>query len=97
MDEKLGFNHFKALIKNNSPKKQISVYLEDTTLERINKVAQIFTAIGNSNFTRNELIQEAVKKFISEADVYLKDTHGAGIDTLSEEMKIERKAKNPAL
>jgi hypothetical protein len=97
MDDKFGFNHFKALIKKNAPKKQISVYLENATLERIDAVAKIFSAIGNSNFTRNELIQEAVSKFISEADVYLKDTHGADIDTLMDEMRISRKTNAPAL
>ncbi|MCL2223583.1 MAG: hypothetical protein FWB96_01300 [Defluviitaleaceae bacterium] len=85
------YDHFKVQIKRNVPKKQISLYLEDITLAQIEKVASIFSAIGNSKFTRNALIQEAVSKFILEADIYLKDTLGADIDTLIKEMGVNPK------
>ncbi|MCL2215415.1 MAG: hypothetical protein FWB91_00210 [Defluviitaleaceae bacterium] len=86
------YDHFKVLIKRNGPKKQISLYLEDITLAQIDKVVSIFSAIGNSKFTRNALIQEAVSKFISEADIYLKDTHGADMNALIKEMGVNPKA-----
>ena len=85
-------NYFKSLLKNNrTAKKQIAVYLDDFKLERIDMITKIFSSITDSrSFSRNMLIEEAIDKYISESEKFLRDEHGIDLEALIDEAQQEK-------
>ena len=82
-------DYFSKLLKtSNSSKKQIAVYLDDATIERIDMTIRLFSAISEANsFSRNTLIEEAVNKFLDESEEYLKKEKGLSVKEEIEETK----------
>jgi len=61
-------HYFQNLHKNNkATKKQVAVYLDDFTLERIDKATYFFS------FTRNKLIEDAIIKYLVEAEKFMNE------------------------
>ena len=57
--------YFEKLLKNNKiSKKQIAVYLDDETIDRIDMTNKIFADVsGSRSFSRTTLIEEAINCF----------------------------------
>ncbi len=67
-------DYFDQLLNRNSKtnKKQVGLYLDETTVERLDMVAQMFSSINASrSFSRSTIIEMAVEKFLKEAEQYL--------------------------
>lgn len=81
--------YFSKLLKNSSSsKKQIAVYFDDATIERIDMTIRLFSAISEANsFSRNTLIEEAVNKFLDESEEYLEKEMGLSVREEIEETK----------
>ena len=71
-------DYFSKLLKNSkSSKKQIAVYLDDATVERIDMTIRLFSAVCEAiSFSRNTLIEEAVNKFLDESEEFLEKEMG---------------------
>jgi len=71
-------NYFKNLLKSGKPqKKQIAVYLDDETLDRMDKITKQFSEIsGTKSFSRNSLIEEAINKYIEDSENFLRNELG---------------------
>ena len=82
-------DYFSKLLKtSNSSKKQIAVYFDDATIERIDMTIKLFSAISEANsFSRNTLIEEAVNKFLDESEEYLEKEMGLSVREELEEAK----------
>lgn len=84
--------YFSMLLKNKAPKKQIAVYFDDATIERIDMTIKIFSTISESkSFSRNTLIEEAVNKFLDESEEFLIDEIGMSVN---EEIAAAKLRKN---
>lgn len=82
---------FKNLLKKQQDKKQIALYLDGTLVERIDMAIKLFSSISDcKSFSRNTLIEEAICKFMDEADRFLQEEHGISIDASLEEDRSER-------
>lgn len=90
MDENnVFFNNL--LKKQQDTKKQIALYLDGALVERIDMVIKLFSSISDhKSFSRNTLIEEAIFKFMDEADRFLQEEHGISIDASLEEERSER-------
>lgn len=82
-------SYFENLLKSSkASKKQIAVYLDDDTVERLDLMIRIFSSISDSkSFSRNTLIEEAVSKYIAEAEKYLKDEMDVDIEQEIEQVR----------
>lgn len=80
--ETLNNNYFDKFLKSNkSLKKQIAVYFDELILERLDSLIKIFSSISDSkSFSRNMLIEEAVSKYIEDAERYLKDEYNIDLN-----------------
>lgn len=85
-------NYFANLLKNSkASKKQIAVYLDDITVERIDMIIKIFSSISDTkSFSRNTLIEEAVNKFLKESEEFLSNEMGINVDDEIEESKSQK-------
>lgn len=83
-------SYFDNLLKGGkSARKQVAVYLDDPTLERIDMTIKIFLSLGDKSFTRSTLIETAIEKFLTESAAYLQAKHG--IDVAAEIEKARPK------
>ena len=85
--------YFLNLLKSGkSTKKQVAVYLEDETVERIDATTKLFALAGGAkSFSRNALIEEAVLKFLKESEKFLLEEMDMSVD---EEIKRQRLKKS---
>lgn len=86
-------NYFSNLLKTSkSSKKQIAVYLDEATIERIDMTIRLFSAVSEAkSFSRNTLIEEAINKFLAESDEFLRQEMGLSVD---EEIEAIKRLKN---
>lgn len=91
MSKETDKNYFNKLLKNSkTSKKQIAVYLDDAKIERIDMIIKIFSSISDSkSFSRNTLIEEAIEKFLTESETYLREEYDIDVDALLEEERSE--------
>ena len=81
----------KLLRSSKANKKQVAVYLDDATVERLDMVAKLFSSLSDSkSFSRNSLIEMAAEKFLDEAEGYLREELGVDVAALIEEEKANR-------
>ena len=73
--------YFEKLLKNNkNSKKQIAIYLDDETVDRIDMTNKIFAEVsGSRSFSRTTLIEEAINKFLNESEEYLLAEEGISV------------------
>ena len=85
-------DYFSKLLKNSkSSKKQIAVYLDDATVERIDMTIRLFSAVSEAkSFSRNTLIEEAVNKFLDESEEFLEKEMGLSVKEEIEEAKRKK-------
>ena len=85
-------NYFANLLKSSkTAKKQIAVYLDDTTVERIDMIIRLFSSISDTkSFSRNTLIEEAVGKFLAESEEYLSNELGVSVEEELEEARAQK-------
>lgn len=85
-------NYFNKLLETGrASRKQIALYLEESTIERIDLTMKIFSSISDSkSFSRNTLIEEAIDKFLEESKEFLLTEHGINVDEMLEEARSER-------
>ena len=85
-------SYFGNLLKTNrSTKKQIAVYLDEITVERLDMVLKAFTEISDTkSFSRTTLIEEAINKFLDESEKYLLEEHEINIQAQIEEAKSSK-------
>lgn len=70
-----------SLKNNEANKKSISIVLDYNTLEQIKIIQHEFNQINESKFfTRNMLIEEALKGYLKEAKIVLKEEYDIDID-----------------
>ena len=83
--------YFDKLLKSSgASKKPITVYLDDTKIERIDMVIKCFSEHSDAkSFARNTLIETAVDKFLTESEVYLLESHGMDVSALIQEARSE--------
>ncbi len=89
--------YFSKLLKNSkSSKKQIALYLDDATVERIDMTIWLFSAVSEAkSFSRITLIEEAVNKFLDESEDFLEKEMGLSVKEELEEVK--RKKNNTVI
>ena len=82
-------DYFSNLLKNSkSSKKQIAVYFDDATIEKIDMTIRLFSAVSESkSFSRNTLIEEAVNRFLDESEEFLSNEMGLSVKEEIEEVK----------
>lgn len=92
MENSFDMRYFDNLLKNSkASKKQIALYLNDITIERIDMVIKLFSSISDSkSFSRSTLIETAIDKFLSEAGQYLQEEQGVDLDALIEEERLNK-------
>ena len=85
-------DYFSKLLKNSkSTKKQIAVYLDDATVERIDMTIRLFSVVSEAkSFSRNTLIEEAVNKFLDESEEFLYNEMGLSVKDEIEEAKSKK-------
>lgn len=85
-------NYFNNLLKNSkASKKQIALYLEESTIEKIDLTMKLFSSLSDSkSFSRNTLIEEAIDKFLKESKEFLLEEHGINLDEMLEEVRAEK-------
>ncbi len=85
-------DYFSKLLKSNkSAKKQIAVYLDDSTVERIDMTIRLFSTVSDAkSFSRNTLIEEAVNKFLEESEEFLQQEMGMSVSEELETVKIQK-------
>ena len=85
-------NYFANLLKGSkAAKKQIAVYLDDATIERIDMIIRLFSSISDTkSFSRNTLIEEAVGKFLAESEEYLASELGISVEEELEESRAQK-------
>lgn len=87
MKSQYNTDYFNDLLNNKKgSKKQVAVYLDDSKIERIDRLTKIFSSISDSkSFSRNTFIEEAINKYISESEQYLKEVQNIDLNALIEE------------
>lgn len=92
MEKKFDMTYFDNLLKSSkSAKKQIAVYLDDVTVERLDMIAKLFSSISDSkSFSRNTLIETSVDKFLSESECYIREQLGVDVNSLIEEERAKK-------
>ena len=92
MSSKFDPNYFDTLLKSSKTnKKQIAVYLDDATVERLDLVAKLFSSISDSkSFSRNSLVEIAIEKFLSESELYLREQLNVDVNLWLEEEKAKK-------
>lgn len=90
-------DYFSRLLKSSkASKKQIAVYLDDATLERIDMTIRLFSAVSEAkSFSRNTLIEEAINRFLDESSDFLYSEMGLSVADEIEEAK--RKKNNTVI
>ncbi len=85
-------SYFSNLLKNSkAARKQVSLYLDDSKIERIDIIVKLFSSISDSkSFSRNTLIEEAIDKFLDESDKFLQEEHGINVNELLEEERSKK-------
>lgn len=71
--------------KEESNRKSISINVDAETLDQVDSVAKAFSKISEKNFSRNSIIEEAIKEYLSEAIEILLDTYSIDIGEVPEE------------
>lgn len=91
MEKDRNAKYFNNLLKQaRMPKKQVAVYLDDETLERLDLITRVFAAISDSkSLARNNIIEKAVDKFLKESEEYLKEEHGINMELVVKEMRMD--------
>ena len=91
MSERFDMAYFDSLLKSSkASKKQVAVYLDDATIERLDMIAKLFSSVSDSkSFSRNSLIEMSIDKFLSESEQYLREQLGVDVDVLIEEEKAK--------
>lgn len=84
--------YFDELLKNSKTmKKQVAVYLDDSMLEQIDTLIKVFSSISDSkSFSRNMLIEEAVKKYLQESKEYLLEEQGIDLGEILKEAQLSK-------
>lgn len=82
-------NYFSKLLKSSkSPKKQIAVYLDEHTIEKIDMTIKLFSSISDSkSFSRTTFIEEAINKFLQDSEEYLYKEHDINVEQEIEETR----------
>lgn len=85
-------DYFTKLLKSSKPaKKQIAVYLDDATVERIDMTIRLFSTISDiKSFSRNTLIEEAVNRFLDESEEFLVNEMGMSVREEIEAAKLKK-------
>jgi predicted transcriptional regulator len=71
--------------KEEANRKSVSITLEADLLEKVDRVAKSFSKVTEKNFSRNSVIEEAIKEYVAEAGEVLQDIYGIDIGETSEE------------
>ena len=71
--------------KEETSRKTVSINLESELLESVDRIAKEFSKISERNFSRNFIIEEAIKEYVSEAASVLLDLHKVDIGESLEE------------
>lgn len=92
MENSFDTAYFDSLLKKNkAPKKQVALYLGDETVERIDMIIKIFSSISDSkSFSRSSLIEQAIDKFLSESEQYLRKEKDIDVKLLLEEERSKK-------
>lgn len=81
-------SYFNRLLKSKTTKKQIAVYLDDETVQKIDMINKVFSSLSDSkSFSRNALIEEAIEKYIEESENFLHENQNLDISAMIEEEK----------
>lgn len=82
-------NYFSKLLKSSkSPKKQIAVYLDEHTIEKIDMTIKLFSSISDAkSFSRTTFIEEAINKFLQDSEEYLYKEHDINVEQEIEETR----------
>jgi len=85
-------SYFEKLLESSrSSKKQVAVYLDDVTLERVDMIIRLFSSISDTkSFSRNTLIEEAVNKFLNESEEFLLKEMGINVQEEIEEVRSQK-------
>ena len=80
-------DYFENLLRNSrATRKQVAVYLDEDTLERIDAISRIFSSISDTRgFSRNTLIETAIDKFLQDSEAYLMETQGINVASMIED------------
>lgn len=83
-------SYFNELLKSSkTSKKQIAVYLDDATLERLDMIIKLFYSIGDKSFSRSTLIEKAIEKFLEDSEQYLLEEQGVDVAAEIEKARPE--------
>lgn len=86
-------NHVARLLKQSSkPRKMLSITLDTEQVELAEKLALFFSRETNHNFTRNQIIEESVRAFVSESVEFIAEEFDMDIrnTTLTEMQQYKR-------
>lgn len=91
MEKKHTASYFDKLLNSKASKKQIALYLDEATIERIDTVVRVFSSISDAkSFSRNTLIETAIDKFLEDAGQYLLEEQDIDIHEIIEEERSAR-------
>lgn len=85
----------KSLQVEDISKKTIAISLEENLINDIKKITDVFSEInGSKSFTRNSLIEDAIKNYVREAKDILKNEFNIDVDNdIYENKKLESESK----
>ena len=69
-------------------RKSVSLIIDSDTLEQVDRVAKAFSKVSEKNFSRNSIIEEAIKEYIVEATDVLLNTYSIDINETNEDDTI---------
>ena len=77
----------KTLTKEETVRKAVSITLESELIERVDKVAKGFTRLSERTFSRNSIIEAAIKEYIEESEAILREKR-MDIEEMGEESTV---------
>lgn len=77
----------KTLTKEETVRKAVSITLDSELIDRVDKVAKGFTRLSDKTFSRNSIIEAAIKEYIEESEAILSDKR-MDIEKLEEENAV---------
>lgn len=83
--------------KEENSRKTISISIEADILEQVDRVAKSFSKVSEKSFSRNSVVEEAIKGYVCEAAEVLMDMHGIDIRELPEEEDVNNMDFNLAI
>ena len=83
--------------KEEISRKTISISIEADILEQVDRVAKSFSKVSEKSFSRNSVVEEAIKGYVCEATEVLMDMHGIDIRELPEEEHVNNMDFNLAI